>query len=243
MIFGPIISNICQNTFMKSIITLAFSLSTIVLSAQTYTIIASTVYHKEKSQLSLEADISPSPKDTRKAFQKYLKSNHGIKLKRSGDFYAVKAQKIAEITDVQIDLYAKFKEDKNEGTQMSLFARKGYDLYITPQNDAKAFAGMRMIFNSFLKEYLINYYEEKFDNAVDVYSGFTKDKKKLVDDIEDLTDDIEDNKKEIEKLRKENSDKAEELKKKKQEAKELDKKISETDSKLQNIKTKKQGIN
>lgn len=228
---------------MKSIITLALSLSTILLSAQTHTIIESTVYHEEKSQLSLEVDISPSPKDTRKAFQKYLKSKHDVKLKRSGDFYAVKAQKIAEITDVQIDLYAKFKEDKNEGTQMSLFARKGYDLYITPQNDAKAFASMRMIFNSFLKEYLTDYYEEKVDDAVDVYSDFTKDKKKLVDDIEDLNEDIEDNKKEIEKLTKENSDKAEELKKKKEEAKDLDKKISEADSKLQNLKTKKQGIN
>lgn len=78
-------------------------------------------------------DIAPSTKDTRKAFQKYLKSNYFVKLKRSGDFYAVNAQKIIEITDVQIDFFAKFKEDKNEGTQMSVFARKGYDLYITPK--------------------------------------------------------------------------------------------------------------
>tara|TARA_R110002049_G_scaffold41162_2_gene124368 strand:- start:5063 stop:5749 length:687 start_codon:yes stop_codon:yes gene_type:complete len=227
---------------MKSIITLALTLSTIILSAQTYSIIESTVYHEKKSQLSLEVDIAPSPKDTRKAFQKYLKSNHDVKLKRSGDFYAVEAKKITDITDVQIDLFAKFKEDKNNGTQMSLFARKGYDLYITPKEDAKAFASMRAVFETFLKEYLTKYYEDQLKDAVGVHADLSKDKKKLEKDIEDLKEDIEDNKKEIKSLSKENDDNEKEQKEKTKELKELEDKISGAGNKLDNLKTKKQEI-
>lgn len=227
---------------MKSIITLALTLSTIILSAQTYSIIESTVYHEEKSQLSLEVDIAPSPKDTRKAFQKYLKSNYSVKLKRDGDFYAVKAQQVKEIAEVQIDLYAKFKEDKNEGTQMSVFARKGYDLYITPKEDAKAFASMRTLFDNFLKQYLTEYYEDKLEDAVDAHADLSKDKKKLMDDIKDLNEDISDNKKDINKLTDENKDKSSELEEKNKQLDKLEEKLTKAGGSLENMKSKRQGI-
>lgn len=227
---------------MKSTITLALIFSAFMLSAQTYTIIESTVYHEKKSQLSLEVDIAPEPKDTRKAFKRYLKDKHDVKLKRSGDFYAVKAQKVKDISDVQIDLFAKFKEIENEGTQMSLFARKGYDLYITPKEDAKAFASLRTLMDNFLNSYLTEHYEEKLDDAVDVHGDLSKDIEKLKDDIEDLNEDIADNKKEIEKLTEENTEKTTEVEEKSATLEALEEQLTKAGEKLENIKTKKNGI-
>ena len=227
---------------MKTIITIALSISTLILSAQTFSIIESTIYHENKSQLSLEVDIAPSTKDTRKAFQKYLKSNYSVKLKRSGDIYAVNAQKIIEITDVQIDFFAKFKKDKNEGTQMSVFARKGYDLYLTPQEDAKAFASMRTIFDDFLKKYLTEYYEDELEGAVDVHADLSKDKKNLTEDIEDLNKEIEDNTKEIGKLKEEIEENTNEIEEKTKKLKELEVELTKAGTALEGIKEKKQGV-
>ncbi len=227
---------------MKTAITIALIFTTFISTAQTYTIIESTVYHEEKSQLSLEVDIAPNPKDTRKAFKRFLKDNHNVKLKRSGDFYAVEAQKIKDISEVQIDLFAKFKEIENEGTQMSLFARKGYDLYITPNEDAKAFASMRTVMDNFLKSYLTEHYDEKLDNAVDAHGDLSKDIEKMQDDIEDLNEDIADNKKEIDKLTEENEEKTTEIEEKTSALEALEQQKSEAGEHLENVKTKKKGI-
>lgn len=227
---------------MKRLALILISFASLSLSAQTYSIIQSTAYHKDKSQTSLEVEIAPEPKETRKAFKKYLRKQHDVKLKRDGDFYAVKQSKVVAITDVQIDLYSAFKENKDGGTQMSLFARKGYDLYITPTSDGAAFSNMRTLFQDFLNGYLGEYYEDKLEDAVDLSGDLKKDKSKLTDKNKDLNDDIEDNKKDIEKMTKENKEKAEQIEENKKELKKLEEKINSSDNNVDQLKSKKQGI-
>jgi len=227
---------------MKNTILLIFSIASLSLTAQTYSIIQSTAYHEEKSQTSLEVEIAPDPKEARKAFKKYLKKQHDVKLKRNGNFYAVKQSKVTAITDVQIDLFSAFKENKDGGTQMSLFARKGYDLYITPSSDGTAFSNMRTLFQDFLNQYLGEYYEEKLDDAVGLSGDLKKDQSKITDKNKDLIDDIEENKKDIEKMTKENKEKAEQIEENNKKLKELEKKIRTSDSNVDQLKSKKQGI-
>ena len=228
---------------MKKLLGAVFLLMTMAASAQTYSIINSTVMHDGQSRTSLEAELETEPKDTRKAFSKYLKKQHDAKLKRDGDFYAAKETKIKAISEDQIDFYAQFKENKNGGTTMSLFSRKGYDIYITPKDHSAEFNGMKKIFEDFLNSYLGEFYENKLDDAVGISAGLKKEKEKLMDDNKDLQKDIEDNKEDISKMTEENKEKSKQVEKNNKKLEELEQKISNADGNVDQLKTKKQGIN
>ncbi len=228
---------------MKNLLGVFFLFITIGASAQTYSIINSTVMQDDQSRTSLEAELETEPKDTRKAFSKYLKKEHDAKLKKDGDFYAAKESKIKAISEDQIDFYASFKENKNGGTDMSIFARKGYDIYITPKDQSAEFNGMKKLFENFLNGYLGEYYEDKLDDAVGISGDLKKDQEKLMDDNKDLKDDIEDNKKDINKMTESNKEKAKTIEDNNKKLEELNQKISNADGNVDQLKTKKQGIN
>ena len=94
-----------------------------------------------------------------------------------------------------MDFYTHIVEDEN-GSEMKVFARHGYDIYINKENYPNEYQALRDIFESFIKYYIPKYYQGKVNDTEERIE-------KLVDETTDLKEDITDDSARIEKLKKE----------------------------------------
>jgi len=164
-----------------------------------------SILHNDAQRPCLVVNLDPEPKTLKAAWRDYIKDQFGFKMKGIGlfsnkDLLSAEEVKVESISEKSLDFYAHIVEDKN-GSEMKVFAAKGYDIYVDPKNNPKESMEMQKILDSFLAGYLPKYYEEK-----------VSDTQKRVDDLEDETADIrkgiandsekiEELNKEIEKLR------------------------------------------
>jgi len=162
-----------------------------------------------ESRPGIRAYLSPNTKDVKKAFKDYLNDAHDIDLKGLGLFtnkdelYAENV-KLEKVSSQNMDLYAEIVEaDNQKGTQITLYGALGYDVYLSEDDYPVEHEGLEDVMVGFLKSYLVDYHEERLENAREQLEDVTDDAQDLTGDIDGKEEDIVKNKNEIEELKKE----------------------------------------
>ena len=124
-----------------------------------------TINHDKAQRPSIQVNLDPEPKTLKNAWKDYLKDNYNFKLKGVGflsnkDLLSAEAITVKQISSDAMDFYTHIVEDEN-GSEMKVFARHGYDIYITKKNYPNEYKALREILESFIKYYLPKYYEGK----------------------------------------------------------------------------------
>lgn len=221
---------------MKKIIFIAIYLITIQAYSQTSIQPLNTFIDFDEAQRPcLQVNLDPEPKELKYAWRDYLKDNYDFKLKGIGflsnrDLLSAEKVTINQISSKVIDFYTHIVEDEN-GSEMKVFARHGYDIFINQENYPNEYLAIREILDSFMKYYLPKYYQEGLSET-------EKRMKELTNERNDLEEEIKDNADDISKLKEEIEDKEEKLKSNKQALEETAIKLKERKEKLKRIRTK-----
>ena len=221
---------------MKKIIFTAIYLITIQIYAQTTIKPFNASIDFDKAQRpSLQVNLDPEPKELKKAWKNYLKDNYDFKLKGIGflsnkDLLSAEKVMVKQISSKVMDFYTHIIEDEN-GSEMKVFARHGYDIYINEENYPDEYLVIREIMESFMKEYLPKYYEEKLSDT-------EKRIKELIKERDDLQEEIADDAEDITKLKKEIEEKQEKLEPTKKALEEATIKLTKRQEKIKRVQSK-----
>lgn len=152
----------------------------------------------------LQLHLDPEPKTLKKAWKDYLQDHYDLKLKGIGflsnkDLLSAEEQNVAQISSKLLDFYTQIVEDQN-GSEMKVFVRYGYDIYMTEANNPNDYAAVHGIINDFLKFYLPKYYQEKINDTEKRVEELVKETSKLNEEIADDTEKISVLKQEIEEM-------------------------------------------
>lgn len=157
--------------------------------------VESTVHFKDGMRPCIQVNLDPEPKTLKKAWAEYLKSNYDLKLKGIGamsnkDVLSAETVIVNQISSKTVDFYTQIVEDHN-GSEMKVFVRFGYDMYITKENYPSEYKAILEIVESFMKFYIPQYYQAEIDDTEKRVEKLTEEKADLVKDIDDKTDEIE----------------------------------------------------
>lgn len=189
---------------MKTIRLTSFLLiifTTIQLQSQTMIQpIEATINFDDSTRPCIQVNLDPKPKALKNAWRDYLKDNYDFKLKGIGfltnkDLLSAEEVNIEMISPKAMDFYTHVIEDEN-GSVMKVFARHGYDIYISKASSPDEYLALNGIVEGFVRSYLPEYYKDQIEDT-------EKRIEMLTDQTNDFKDDIVDNLSEIEKLKKE----------------------------------------
>ncbi|WP_107038260.1 coiled-coil domain-containing protein [Brumimicrobium mesophilum] len=205
-----------SNNYIKTILQLCLT-ALLTLSFTTETIAQKVVpkdgkiEHKGGERPSIYVNLDPEPKPLKKAWKSYLKDNYDFKIKGIGflsnkDLLYREDVIIQKLSTKRMDFYTKIVEDE-VGSEMTVFASFGYDIYIDKNETPEEYAIMTKMLNDFLASYLPDYYESEVKETKKRVKKLSKEVKGLNKDINKNNEDIEEMTEEIEKLSKEVSEK------------------------------------
>jgi len=166
----------------------------------------STIKFDKEQRPCLQLNLDPEPKTLKDAWRDYLKDNYDFKLKGIGflsnkDLLSAEEIMVPKISPKTMDFYTNIVEDEN-GSEMKIFARHGYDIYINKKNYPDEYDALREVIDGFIKQYLPKYYEGRVSDTQDRIKKLEDETKDLKKDINDGTERIAKLKKEIENLEK-----------------------------------------
>lgn len=162
-----------------------------------------TINYDNGQRPCLQLNLDPEPKALKHAWRDYLKDNYNFKLKgigflRNKDLLNSDEIIVPQISSNAIDFFTHIVEDQN-GSEMKVFVRHGYDIYISQENYPNEYAALKEILESFIKFYLPQYYEGK---VIETEKRIIK----LTDETNDLQKEIADDSSRIVKMKKEITD-------------------------------------
>jgi len=142
-------------------------LTSLSVSAQTYVIDTSNVNFESKPRECLSSLIDPKSKAIKLAFKRYMKNSYGIKMKGVGfltnkDVLKAKDVMCGTISAKRMNIYCQVVQTP-KNSQMSFFGAFGYDIYVENKVYPAEFKQMRIIMNSFLMQYLNEYYAQEIE--------------------------------------------------------------------------------
>lgn len=219
------------NSIISAIVfVLAFTFTS---SAQNVTPTNGFVKFDKESRPCLVVHVDPEPKMLKKAWKKYLKENHDLKLS-GGKLMSAERVTVNDISTNALDFYTQIIEDVN-GSEMSVFGRFGYDIYFDELKTPAEYVKVKTMMEDFLKSYVSSYYKEIIDDTEKKVKKLTKTEYKLEKRItkdankadklkvkaKQLEEDVEHNKAEVETLKEKIKQRDEKLKKYKQKLNEV----------------------
>lgn len=219
---------------IKITLLLLISIAAPQLSAQTSIIpIDATVNFDNDQRPCIQTNLDPEPKTLKKAWRNYLKDNYDFKLKGIGflsnkDLLSAEKIIVPQISSDAMDFYTQILEDEN-GSEMKVFVRHGYDIYINKNNYPNEYKTLHEILENFIKFYIPKYHQNKINDT-------EKRIEKLTDETEDLQEDISDNTSTIANLKKEIEKLEDELKSNTEMLETANKKLIKRNAKLIRIK-------
>lgn len=175
-----------QKLYSLFVVGLLF-LTSFGVSAQTYVIDTSNLNFESKPRECLSSVIDPKSKAIKKAFKRYMKKSYGIKMKGVGfltnkDVLKAKDVMCGTISAKRMNIYCQvIQTPKN--SQMSFFGSFGYDIFIENTAYPAEFKQMRIIMNSFLMQYLNEYYSEEIQSTATNIKTLNYNKTKLSKNI------------------------------------------------------------
>jgi len=166
----------------------------------------STIKFDKEQRPCLQLNLDPEPKTLKDAWRDYLKDNYDFKLKGIGflsnkDLLSAEEIMVPQISSKTMDFYTNIEEDEN-GSEMKVFARHGYDIYISKKNYPDEYDVLREVIDGFIKQYLPTYYEGRVNDTEERIEKLQDETKDLKKEINNGTDSIAKLKKEIEDLEK-----------------------------------------
>ncbi len=219
---------------MKTTFFLIIYLIAMQVDAQSSIQLLDTTIDYDKAQRScIQVNLDPEPQTLKNAWRDYLKDNYDFKLKGIGflsnkDLLSAEAITINQISSNVMDFYTHIVEDEN-GSEMKVFVRHGYDIYINKENYPDEYNALREILESFIKYYLPKYYEGKINDTEKRVNELTKERN-------DLKNNIDNNSNKIEKLKNEIKQKEEALIANKTQLEIKEKKLIKRKEKLERIR-------
>lgn len=181
----------------------------------------------------IQVNIDPETKTLKGAWKDYLKDKYDFKLRGFGlfsnkDILSAEEITVKQISPKTLDFYTQIIEDEN-GSEMKVFARHGYDIYIDQVNYPTEYAAIHEMIDAFLISYLPVY-----------YSGQINDTKKRIEELsdksEDLKEEIEDDTEKIAELKKEIKELEEESESNKALLQDANLKLIKSNEKLERVK-------
>ncbi len=193
-----------------------------------------TIKFEKEQRPCIIVNLDPEPKTLKQAWKNYLKDNYNFKLKGIGfltnkDLLSAEAVTIPKISSKAMDFYTNIVEDDN-GSEMKIFARYGYDIYISKKQFPKEYNAIYEIVENFMKTYLPNYYEQRLNDTQKRVKELTKESENLQDEISNNTEDIK-------KLKKEIEEKQDKLKSNTKDLESAKEKLTKRQEKLERIKS------
>lgn len=158
---------------MKKVLSLIFGTvfltATLSSRAQTYKIDTAKVTFETKSRDCFYTTVDPKEKELKKALKKYFKKTYKITFKGVGfmtnkPFLKAEDVMCGIISSKRMNLYAHITQAPTN-TQMSFFGSFGYDIFIDPKIYSKEFSQMKDIMNTFLLQYLNEYYAKEITRS------------------------------------------------------------------------------
>ncbi|MCR9172727.1 MAG: hypothetical protein NXI10_09560 [bacterium] len=215
--------------------TLLYTLISLTAFSQLPVPKTSQVQYEGKTRPSLEVTLVPEAKEVKQAWHDFIKEQYEVDMKGIGWFSnkeVLTAEEVQfdELSTKTIDFHTKVVASK-DGTRMEVFAAKGYDIFIDPEEHPKEFARMDLILRDFLASYIPAYYSEK----VEEQQGEVED---VAEKREDQEEDIVDNKEEIALLSEEIIALEEVIKKGEYNLQSIEKDLDEEREKLRELKAK-----
>jgi hypothetical protein len=167
----------------------------------------STINFDDAMRPCIQLNMDPEPKTLKKAWKEYLKENYDFKLKGIGfltnkDLLSAEEVNVELISPNAMDFYTKVIEVEN-GSEMKVFARHGYDIYISKASSPAEYLALNGIVEGFVKSYLPEYYKNQIEETEKRIETLTDKTNEIKDNIADNTSEIENLKKETEELKKE----------------------------------------
>jgi len=155
---------------------------------------AAHVNYDGKKRSSIEVIVTPEPKELKKAWHDYMENDHDINMKGIGwfsnkDVLTAEEVNITKLSSNTIDFHTKII-DVEDGTQMSVFAAKGYDIYINLEDHPKEFGRMELMLRDFLGSYIPEYYSNQIDNQADEVEDLVEKRASQEEDVEDKKEEI-----------------------------------------------------
>lgn len=192
-----------------------------------------TINYDKSQRPCIQVNLDPEPKALKKAWRAYLKDNYDFKLKGIGflsnkDLLSAEDITVEKISSNALDFYTRVIEDEN-GSEMKVFVRHGYDIYISKKNYPKEYERLYDLLNRFIKSYLPKYYR---GNITDTEKRISA----LSEEGIDLRKHIDENFEEIEKLKNEIEEKEEEVISNKEKLELAERKLIKRKEKLERIK-------
>ncbi|MCJ7467283.1 MAG: hypothetical protein MUO53_11400 [Maribacter sp.] len=168
-----------------------------------------TIDYDKAQRPCIQINLDLEPKTLKNAWRDYLKDNYDFKLKGIGflsnkDLLSAEAITVNQISSKAMDFYTHIVEDEN-GSEMIVFVRHGYDIYVAKENHPNEYEALREILESFIEYYLPKYYEGKINDTEKRVNNLTEERN-------DLKKKIDKNSYKIEKLKNDIEQKEEELK-------------------------------
>ncbi|MEM1324492.1 MAG: hypothetical protein AAGI23_00980 [Bacteroidota bacterium] len=227
-----------QITFLFSFL-FVFSFS---LQAQEVELREGNFTREEASRPGIQATLPTDTKEVKKAFSDFMDDRYDVNMKGIGfltnkDELTAEKVNITTLSDETIDLYARVVETSNgNGTQMTLFGAKGYDIYIDSDRSYSEFQNLRNLMVEFLDSYLVDQYTERVEEAREEVADLQDDRSDVQDDIESSEEDIQKSKERIKELEAEIAEMKTELDNKRSNIKSAEEKYEARMNELQKIK-------
>lgn len=211
---------------------LSMSLLLTASMAQRLVISEDVLTYKKEERASVQVFMEPEPKVVKKAFEDWMKDKYNVNLKGIGflankDVLSAERVSIPEVSGKEMDFYAKVIE-KNDNTEMSVFASYGYEIHISPEKYPTEFRAIKGIVQTFLNDWLPVYYNNQVSMTSEQLSDLRNDQSRLEETIAD-------NKREMEKLAQENEKLARKLNKNERDLEELSQTLNTKKDKLESI--------
>jgi len=192
-----------------------------------------TIKFDDESRPCLVVHVDPEPIMLKKAWKKYLKDKFELKL--SGrDILSAERVTISAISMNAMDFYTQIIEDLN-GSEMTVFARHGYDIYVDKENNLEEYNKLRSMMEDFLTRYVTSYHQDIIDDTEKKILKLTKYQEKLqkqIDKDASKASKLKEKAAELEEDVKENTATIEETKEK---IKERDEKLKRHQKKLKEV--------
>jgi len=196
-----------KKIFLLSVFIYFFSF---IGKSQIFNIANATAVNDDKARPCITVTFEPSASEAKKAWKSYLKKKYDLKLKNDkGDDIKAEEAVFPAVTSRTMDFYTRFKKDKdNNTTQMNVFIKFGYDIYLNQTDNPSEYSSLMSIIKDFSVEFLRTHYNEQLTELNKELAKTEKEKINTVKENESLASDIEKNKQTIEDLKKENEEKA-----------------------------------
>lgn len=185
----------------KLLLIAMYSITTQLVGQTSVQPFEATIQYDDAQRPCIQVNLDPEPKTLKEAWKDYLKDNYDLKIRGIGfltnkDLLSAEGVVMSQVSAKEMDFYTHIVENEN-GSEMKLFIRLGYDIYINPKNYPNEYAALQEVLESFIKFYVPKYMEQQIKDTEEAVKKLTHEKDDLSENIQEKSNEIDELKQEI----------------------------------------------